>query len=144
MPLSSDRTIAITAAAAALATLVPVALYQLHAIQELPDPPGAWFDSDRITTSKSAYPLGIPDSLPGLGSYAATLTLVLTANRSPVIRKLLQGKLLVDGGMAGFNVIRQIVSYRKLCSWCTGTAIATAALVPAGLHYAGSLEDRVS
>ncbi len=144
MPLSSDRTIAIAAAAAALATLVPVALYQLHAIKELPDPPGSWFDSDRITTSKSAYPLGIPDSLPGLGSYAATLTLVLTANRSPVIRKLLQGKLLVDGGMAGFNVIRQIVSYRKLCSWCTGTALATAALVPAGLRYAGSLQERVS
>lgn len=142
MSQSADRTLAIAATTTALATLVAVALYQLHGIDGLPDPPGPWFASNRITSSQSAHPLGIPDSLPGLGSYAATLTLILLAHRSPTLRKVLRAKLLLDGGMAGFNVVRQVVVFRKLCSWCTGTALATAALVPAGLRYAKSFEDR--
>ncbi len=139
MQTPSPRGAAVAAAAAALATLVPVALYQLHATEKLPDPPGSWFDSPRITMSKTAHPLGIPDSLLGLGSYAATLALLLAARRSPLARKLLQAKLIADAGAAGFNVVRQVVSFRKLCSWCTGTALATSVLVPAGLRYAKEL-----
>jgi hypothetical protein len=45
-------------------------------------------------------------------------------------------KLLFDGSMAAINVTRQLLSFRKLCSWCTGTALATAVLVVAGNRYA--------
>jgi len=45
---------------------------QVGAIDHLPDPPGSVFASDRITKSKSAYPLGIPDGILGLTSYGAT------------------------------------------------------------------------
>jgi uncharacterized membrane protein len=136
MNAPSPRATALSAAGAAVATLVPIALYQLHVTGSLPDPPGSCFDSERITMSKTAHPLGVPDSLLGLGSYGATWTLLLVSGRAPWARKLLIGKLVLDGGMAGFNVVRQVVSFRKLCSWCTGTALATAVLVPAGLRYA--------
>ena len=138
MKALSARSTALVAAGAALGTLVPIALYQLHVTESLPDPPGAWFDSGRITLSKTAHPLGVPDSLLGLGSYGATGTLLLLSARVPWTRKLLAGKLVLDGSMAAFNVVRQVVSFRRLCSWCTGTALATAVLVPAGLRYARS------
>ncbi len=141
MSAPSSRTTALSATGVALGTLVPIALFQLHVTESLPDPPGAWFDSGRITMSKTAHPLGVPDSLLGLGSYGVTLTLLLASRRAPGVRKLLMGKLVLDGSMASFNVVRQVVSFRKLCSWCTGTALATAVLVPAGLRYAKKLQD---
>lgn len=134
MNAPSPRTTALCAVGAAIGTLIPVALYQLHVTQSLPDPPGAWFNSERITQSKTAHPLGVPDSLLGLCSYGATGTLLLAAGRAPWVRRLLVGKLVLDGSMAAFNVVRQVVSFRRLCSWCTGTALATAILVPAGLR----------
>ena len=132
--------LSVAAASVALGTLVPVALYQSGMIAHLPDPPGDAFDSDRITSSKSAHPLGIPDSLLGLGSYGVTLGLVLLARRSGAAREALGAKLMVDGSMAVFNFTRQVVSYRRLCSWCTGTALATAVLAPAGRAYLKQLQ----
>jgi uncharacterized membrane protein len=123
---------ALVACAAALATLIPVTLFQTGVLSSLPDPPGNVFASEQITSSKEAHPLGIPDGILGLGSYAATFTLILLARRSPAARKLLGAKLMLDGSMAAFNVVRQVVSFGKVCSWCTCTAVATAALVWSG------------
>jgi uncharacterized membrane protein len=138
MPISSRTSYAITlsATSVAIGMLVPIAFYQCHAIDHLPDPPGICFDSDRITASKSAHPFDIPDSLLGLSSYGATLALVLASRRSQALRTLLRAKLLFDGSMAVINVTRQLISFRKLCSWCTGIALATAVLVVAGNRYA--------
>ena len=120
----------------ALATLVPVALRQLQIIEHLPDPASAIFDSDAITGSKQAHPFGVPDAVLGLGSYGATLALALMARRAKGQRgmasSLLGAKLLVDGSAAAFNSVRQVVSFRKLCSWCMGTVVATAVMVYAG------------
>jgi uncharacterized membrane protein len=138
------RLTAITAASAAIATLIPVALYQCHAIEQLPDPPGAWFDSEKITSSKAAHPMGVPDSLPGLASYGVTLALAIMSRRSPQARKLFGAKLVLDGSMAAVNVVKQVVSFGRLCSWCTGTALMTAVLVPAGLKYVESRESEIS
>lgn len=138
MPTSSQISYVTTLSATSVTilTLLPIALYQCHAIYHLPDPPGSYFDSHRITASKSAHPLGIPDSLLGLASYGTTMALVFAARRSQTGRTLLRAKLLIDGSMAAINVTRQVVSFRKLCSWCTGTALATAVLVAAGWRYA--------
>jgi uncharacterized membrane protein len=110
---------------AALLTLVPVAAHQLGALPHLPDPPGRLFASDEITESKAAHPFGVPDSLPGLASYGTTLTLALLAEDHPAARKLLKAKLLADGALATFNLVRQVVVFRKLCAWCTATALCT-------------------
>ena len=117
---------------AALVTLLPIAAHQLGLLRHLPDPMGSFFDSDGITESKTAHPLGVPDSLLGLGSYGATLSLVLLSRAYPNARPLLAAKLAADGSVATFNVVRQVVTFRKLCSWCTGTAICTAVMVYAG------------
>jgi uncharacterized membrane protein len=58
-----------------------------------------------------------------------TLALALNARKSRKTRKALVVKLLVDGALATFNVVRQVVSFRRLCSWCTGTALCTVAMV---------------
>ena len=130
-PPAAD-TVLILAAAAALVTLLPVAAHQLGALDHLPDPPSAIFASDKITSSSMAHPLGIPDSLLGIASYGATLGLALLARKHPHARRLLTLKLAADGSLATFNLIRQVVTFRKLCSWCTATGICTAAMVFAG------------
>jgi uncharacterized membrane protein len=133
--LSQDETsnaVLLAATSAAIITLLPIAAHQLGLLEHLPDPPSCIFDSDGITDSKSAHPLGIPDSLLGLGSYGLTFLLAVLAQRDRRARKLLAAKLTADGGLAGFNVVKQVVSFRKLCSWCTGTALCTAAMVFAG------------
>ncbi|HEV2272788.1 MAG TPA: vitamin K epoxide reductase family protein [Acidobacteriaceae bacterium] len=122
----------LAAACAAAGTLIPVVAHQLGILGHLPDPPGSLFASDRITESKAAHPLGIPDGVLGAGSYAATIALVLLARTRPKVRKLLALKLVADGSLAGFNVVRQVALFEKLCSWCTGTAACTAVMVLAG------------
>ena len=126
---SAFRATVVVACFAALFTLLPVAAHQLGCLDHVPDPPGDVFASDRITDSASAHPLGIPDSLLGLGSYAVTLALALSSRKSRRARKALALKLLVDGSVASFNVVRQVVLFRRLCSWCTGTALCTAVMV---------------
>jgi uncharacterized membrane protein len=122
----------IIATSAALVTLAPIAASQMGLLDHLPDPPSRIFDSDRITSSSLARPLGVPDSLLGIASYSATLGLILLARERSLARKLLAAKLIGDGAAAGINTARQIVSFRKLCSWCTATAICTAVMILAG------------
>jgi uncharacterized membrane protein len=133
----------VIATSAALLTLAPVAASQLGLLDHLPDPPSSIFASDEITGSSLAHPLGIPDSLLGIASYGGTLTLVLLARERPQVRKLLVAKLVADGAAAGFNAVRQIASFRKLCSWCTATAICTAVMVIAGRKLIASEVSRL-
>jgi uncharacterized membrane protein len=118
----------------ALASLVPVAMYQLGALDSLPDPPSRIFDSERITSSKAAHPLGIPDSLLGLASFGTTLALILLAKKHKPAKTLLGAKLALDASAAAFNATRQIVSFGKLCSWCTATALSSGVMAFAGRH----------
>ncbi len=125
-------TFLVTATSAALLTLLPVAAHQLGWLAHLPDPPGELFASDKITESKAAHPMCIPDSLLGLSSYGLTLSLILLARSQPKVRKFLAFKLVGDGTVAAFNFVRQIATFGKLCSWCTGTVLCTAVMAVAG------------
>jgi uncharacterized membrane protein len=126
-----DNKAALLATGAALLTLLPVAAHQLGLLDHLPDPPGSCFASDEITESRAAHPLGIPDSLLGIGSYGITLGLLWAARQTRLVHPLVRAKLGADAAAAAANSVRQVVNFRRLCSWCTGTALATAALV----HY---------
>jgi uncharacterized membrane protein len=99
-----------------LLTLLPVTAHQLGLLSHLPYPPGTVFASDEITESESAHLFGVPDSLAGLASYATTLTLILMAPSHRNARKLLALKLVGDGAVAAFNVVRQVVMFGKICS----------------------------
>ncbi len=127
--LPPPNTAMFVACGAALATLLPVVLHQTGVLEHLPDPPGKVFDSDGITESKAAHPLGFPDGLLGIASYGSTLALMVAARENKTARKLLATKLVLDGSVASINVVRQVVQFRKVCSWCTGTALATAAML---------------
>lgn len=135
--LIDARGVVVAGAALAIASLIPVALYQTGMIAHLPDPPGAAFNSDRITASKDAHPFGIPDALLGLGSFGLTLALASVAKRSPMGRSLLRVKLVGDGSIAAFNVVKQVVKFRALCSWCTATALAAGLECFGGRRYFG-------
>ncbi len=52
-------------------------------------------------------------------------------------------KLCADGALAGYNVVRQVVSFGKLCSWCTGTAFATGVMLFAGREVLGQEARRL-
>jgi uncharacterized membrane protein len=110
----------------AIGSLVPIAMYQTGALTHLPDPPSAVFDSNGIASSREAYPFGIPDALLGLASFGTTLALVIASRRSVTARRLLAAKLTMDTTLAAFNGARQVVCFRRLCSWCTVTALAAA------------------
>jgi uncharacterized membrane protein len=122
----------IVSCSTALLTLVPVALYQTGILSRLPDPPLRIFDSERITASKAAHALGIPDALVGLASFGTTLALIVLARHHKAARKLLGAKLTLDVSAAAFNASRQVVSFGKLCSWCTGTTLATGVMAYGG------------
>ncbi len=127
---SVHKGMAIAFCSIAIASLVPVVLVQLRVIKNLPDPPGSIFDSKRIVTSKSAYRLGIPDGVLGLGSYSITLVLLITATPSrPLLRGALRAKLLLDGTVAARKARGQMKQFGRICSWCMGTALATAGVV---------------
>jgi len=127
---SVHKGMAVACCCAAMATLTPVALVQLHIVKDLPDPPGRWFNSKQVVTSKGAYRLGIPDGLLGLASYGVTLSLLLAATpERPIMRRLLQCKLAWDATVAIRNVRKQMTEHKRICSWCIGTAVATAAMV---------------
>ena len=147
----SDHVLLLGASCVAIATLVPVAMYQVGAISKLPDPPFRVFDSERITTSSAAHPFGIPDGLLGIASFSTTLTLALLSRRSKTANKLLGAKLVFDASSAAFNAGRQVVSFGKLCSWCTGTALSAGVMAYAGrnsirevLHDAASIAQSVT
>lgn len=118
-----------------IATLIPVALFQTGVLDSLPDPPSRVFDSNWITQSRVAHPFGIPDSLLGLASFGTTLTLILIARKSSTAKELLGAKLALDASAAAFNATRQIVHFGRLCSWCTGTALAAGVMAFAGREH---------
>jgi len=121
---------AIACCCAAMASLTPVALVQLKIVRNLPDPPGRIFNSKRIVTSKGAYRFGIPDGVLGVASYGVTLALLMAAKPSrPAVRKMLRAKVALDAAMAIRGLRRQITQHGRICSWCVGTAAATAGMV---------------
>jgi uncharacterized membrane protein len=106
-----------------MVALSAIALRQIEVVRHLPDPPGEAWDSDEIVMSKAAHLMGIPDGLLGLASYGVTMGLL--ASESPLLRP----KLVCDAGVAGFNVVRQVVSFGKVCSWCMAAAVCTVPMV---------------
>jgi uncharacterized membrane protein len=116
-----NRKALIAATGTSIATLIPVALHQLGAVHHLPDPPLRVFDSDGITGSKMAHPFGIPDSLLGIVSYTVTLALASAKTENQVASRCLAMKVAFDGALAAANTVRQVVKFRRICSWCMGT-----------------------
>src|SRR5437588_649676 len=79
---------------------------QLGIVSHLPDPPIRGFDSDKVNTSKTAYPFGIPDGTLALSGFAGNILLAAwgdarRARKQPWIPIVAAGKALIEAGVAG-------------------------------------------
>jgi hypothetical protein len=119
-----------------------IALYQLGLIEQLPDPPLPYFDSEKVNAGAEAYSrLSMPDAPIGLGSYAATLGLAAMggenrAEEKPWIPLALAAKTLADALQAGKLTVDQWTKHRAFCVWCLIAAGCTFATVPLALPEA--------
>jgi hypothetical protein len=119
-----------------MASLGTVAAYQLGLLKHLPEPPGRFFDADRVDASGEAYQfLKTPDAALGLASYAATL--VLAGRRAdehpsshPVLSLALGAKVTADAAGALLLTVEQGTKHRRFCSWCLAAAALSVATVP--------------
>ncbi len=114
-----------------------IALHQLGILSRLPDLPFAKFETNRITTSDTAYArLETPDGVLGLGNFAATLGLAAMgsperATEQPLIPLALAAKTMFDVAMACSLLIKERKEFHALCLWCLlacSTTVASAGL----------------
>lgn len=127
---------------AAIGSLGVVGAYQVGLLRKVPEPPLAGLDATSVDASGEAYQLfGTPDSALGIASYAATLVLVGMgaadrATRRPVLPLLAAGKAALDVVSSGYLFAEQITRHKKVCSWCTASALASLAVLPLTLPEA--------
>ncbi len=135
--LSARRRIAALAAGVA-ANFALIGMRQYGVIRRLPDPPGRWFDSNAVLTSRAAYPFGVPDSalaVIGLGGIIglATARGSKRTGRPKIFDKLLAGAVGI--GVAGtVYYLRELVRQRRLCAYCLASATGFFAMVPQLRH----------
>jgi uncharacterized membrane protein len=120
---------------AAAAAMGFVSLYQVGLLRHLPDPPLPRFDADRVNGSAEAYPLGIPDALLGLGSYAVTATLAAAggpdrARRAPWLPIALAAKSTADAAVAAKLTCDQAFKLRAFSVWSLLATAATFGILP--------------
>ena len=122
--------------------LAVVGLYQFGLIRSVPEPRLPGLDADRVDASGEAYELlHTPDS--ALGIVSAGVSLVLAGmggpqrhREHPVIPLALLAKSLFDAGGGLFLTAEQLTKHRRLCSWCTASAVLLLATVPTALPEA--------
>jgi uncharacterized membrane protein len=117
---------------AASGAMTVISAFQTGLLKHLPEPPLPRLDADRVDSSPEAYPLGVPDALLGLGSYAATAALAAAGGeqRSPLLSFALAGKVALDTAVAAKLTVDQWTKHRAFCAWCLLASGATFASVP--------------
>jgi uncharacterized membrane protein len=120
---------------AAAAIMGLVSLYQIGVLRHLPDPPLPGFDADRVNGSDEAYPLGIPDALLGLGSFAVTATLAAAggpdrARHTPWLPLALATKATADAAVAAKLTCDQAFKLRAFSIWSLLATAATFGILP--------------
>jgi hypothetical protein len=126
-----------------MASLAVIALYQVGFLKSLPEPRLAILDAGKVNGSKAYEILGIPDALLGLGSYAATLGLVLTGkpNRTeitPWVPLMLAAKCCVDTLQAARLTRKSWLKFRAFSLYSLITVAATFLTLPVILPEASA------
>lgn len=125
----------------ALADAALLALRQIGAIRRLPDLPGKLFRTNDVITSKSAFPLGVPDAAVGTCFYALNLVASSaggtgTSGRSKLWSLVLAGNA-VGGAVASAAYLWEMLARQKrICMYCLVTASATFAIAPLAIAEA--------
>lgn len=126
----------------ATGALSVVAAYQTGLLRHIPDPPGRWFNSDKVDASGEAYKIGlVPDALLGMASAVATAALATAGAQDrhrhhPWLPLVLFGKVTTDTAWAIRLTAEQISKHRALCFWCVTAAAAQVLTLPQALPEA--------
>lgn len=121
----------------AVASLLPVAAYQVGLVRHLPDPPLPGMDADAVDASGEAYRLLLtPDAVLGIVSYAVTAALAAMGPEGrvrsmPQVPLALAVKVGLDSASALYLTAEQLTRHRKVCAYCTAASALTLAMVPA-------------
>jgi uncharacterized membrane protein len=112
--------------ALAIADFTVIALYQTGVIRHLPDPPWRVFDSDAISGSREAYPLGVPDAALALVYHGVVWTLAgaggsARSGRSPRLDVAL-GAAACAGAAAALAYLVEMTRMRRVCVYCLTAA----------------------
>ena len=119
-----------------------VGLYQFGLLKSVPEPSLPGLDADRVDASGEAYELlSTPDS--ALGIVSAGVSLVLAGmggakryEEQPWIPLLLLAKSVVDAAGGLYLTAEQVTKHKRVCSWCTASAVLLVATVPTALPEA--------
>ena len=114
---------------AGMASMGAVSLLQTGVVKHLPDPPVPGFCSDKVNLSEAAFPLGIPDGMLGLLSFAANLPLAAwgpddRARRMPWLPVLATAKALVDALVSAWYFYQMPAREKAWCGYCILGALA--------------------
>jgi uncharacterized membrane protein len=136
--LSARRRIA-ALAAGVTANFALIGMRQYGVIRRLPDPPGRWFDSNAVITSRAAYPFGVPDSALAVIGLGGIIGLATAGGSKRTGRPKILDKLLaaaVGIGVAGtvYYLGEMILRQRRLCAYCLASATGFFAMVPQLRH----------
>lgn len=150
-PESQRRRAIIEVSLGGIAAMAAVTALQTGIVKHLPDPPLPGFDSDRVNTSRTAYPFGIPDGAISLLSFAANIPLAAwggggRAKTAPWLPLLASGKALIEAGIAGWYFYQMPKKEKAWCGYCITGAIASltvaALTLPEAFRSAKILSNR--
>jgi uncharacterized membrane protein len=110
-------------------------------INNLPDLPGSAFDANKVSASKNAYKLGIPDGPLGLGMYATNVILASAmgshrTGRSPWFDFLLAGAVVASVGGTLDYLYGLFSRQKKASPYCLASAALNFAMLPLAIREA--------
>lgn len=119
------------------AALSIVGLYQFGLLRRVPEPPLPGLGADAVDAAGEAYELGYtPDSTLGLASGGISLALAgmgggNRASEHPLIPLAMFAKAVVDATSGLYLTAEQLTKHKRICSFCTVSALALVVSVPA-------------
>lgn len=131
--LRSRRKIAVIAALLA-SEFSLLGMRQYGVIRHLPDVPLRGFDANAVTTSRAAYPLGVPDSALAVVGAGALVAFAMAggsrrSGRSPWL-DLALGAGILAGCTGAIGYLAEMVRLRRVCVYCIAGTVGFASLVP--------------
>jgi len=131
--LRRRRTIA-TIAAFLAAEFALLGMRQYGVLRRLPDVPLRGFDANAVTTSRAAYPLGIPDSALAVIGCGALIALATAHGSARSGRSRWLDRALAAGVAAGaagaVGYLASMARLGRVCVYCVTGAAALLSLVP--------------
>jgi uncharacterized membrane protein len=121
-----------------------VGLYQFGLLHSVREPPLPGLGVDAVDASGEAYVLGhTTDSALGIVNGGVTLVLAgrggpKRAKEHPLIPLALIAKILLGAVNGGYLTAEQLTKHKKVCGYCTVSAVAMMAAVPAARPEAGA------